>query len=697
MITKTVIKDYVAKRCPYLVSLELEDKTLIGLLKRSIDNQKKYRELAEEEAAEYFDNDKDDDDSFDLYEVLKDYPNLRKEIEEYEKNVAKNPAEELIEKYNDSQLISKLSRTYYEEMYGVEHCARCDIDKDGNELLDQNEISGNTVRYMNDPNIKVVFEGQIEVDRKYRARFDILLKNDDNTLELIEVKGTNNVTTHPEKDKIKDYSLDNKIKEKYLYDLLFQYYVYTKAGYKFSEIGYMFTNREFELSKLTYPVDKSELWKLFVIKREINLKTGTIPLKQYFEEKRYMYSNSVKNPKVVNDSIEDIIDDIDRIANDKDVYPRMRYLCRKGPRCELINMCFKDADDPDSILRLTNWGMFGNTFNNTTKFIDSGITKISQLEPNPFPVIKEKGGRSNAYLQVEYQKKNIKEKYVVCRRMIKEIIERDYYNDKIKYLLFFDFESFQHPIPLVKHSRPWKQIVSQYSMHIVEKGYDLTKHDFAAGIGGGVKHYEYIANPEITKYENPNIELYETLKHQLEESGIDPYADNYRVIVFNENFEKTRMKEFCEDFLDMCDISLIRFVSNFRNNVVDLLDFFISGSIYCIDFNGRGSLKVVQPTLAADQDVLNYYNAILPFDLTYSLDYHKGDKCMVYNGGICLDLYKSLIIRCHLNEQDQGPTTQELLDEALAYCKIDSWGTVIIYDIIKNVYLGKLKLDAKEV
>ena len=79
-----------------------------------------------------------------------------------------------------------------------------------------------------------------------------------------------------------------------------------------------------------------------------------------------------------------------------------------------------------------------------------------------------------------------------------------------------------------------------------------------------------------------------------------------------------------------------------------------------------------------------------------ALNYHKGEKCLVYNGGICLDLYKSLIVRSHLGESNIGPCTQSLLDEALAYCKIDSWGTVIIYDIIKNVYLDKLKLDAKE-
>ncbi len=208
MITKTVIKDYVNKRCPYLVSLELEDKSLVALLKRSIENQNKYRELAEEENEE-----SESDDVFDLYETLKDYPYLRKEIEEFEKTINKNPAEILIEKYNDNQLICKLSRQYYEDLYGVEHCGRCDVDKDGNELLDQKEILGLTFRYINDPSIKVIFEGQIEVDG-LRARFDILLKNNDDTYELIEVKGTNSVFVHPKVDGVYDYAIDTRIKEK---------------------------------------------------------------------------------------------------------------------------------------------------------------------------------------------------------------------------------------------------------------------------------------------------------------------------------------------------------------------------------------------------------------------------------------------------------------------------------------------------
>ena len=153
----------------------------------------------------------------------------------------------------------------------------------------------------------------MEVDG-LRARFDILLKNDDDTYELIEVKGTNDVFVHPKKDK----EIDNRIKDKYLYDLLFQYYVYKKAGYSIRELGFMFTNREYELGKLTYPVDRSELYKLFVIKREINLEEATLSLKRYFDEHLYI---NVPRSKETKPTIEDILGDIDRIASDKEVYP----------------------------------------------------------------------------------------------------------------------------------------------------------------------------------------------------------------------------------------------------------------------------------------------------------------------------------------------------------------------------------------
>ena len=685
MITKTVIKDYVMKRCPYLASLELEDKNLVQLLEKSIDNQEKYQELLLEAS----ENGEEAESMINLVDIFKDYPHLKKELVKYANSKPKNKAEELIEKYNDDQIVSKLSRRYFELIYGEDKCIRCDVNSDGEEIVNQKLLSKLTLDAFNDTSKKVIFEGQIEY-QNYRARFDVMIRQDDGSFRLIEVKGSNSVF------KSKD-NIDKSIKDKYLYDMLFQYYVYTRAGYTISSCAYMYSNKDFNLKVHSYPLDDSELNDFFIVKDFFNHEVeGPISLIKYFDGDYYV-PKKADDPELY--TIEGIINTIKDIEKMSKVDPKMRYICVKGPRCPFTSMCFEDAEDPDSILKLTRWNLYGGNYKTSEAIINKGITKISEIPDNlnTFRVFKSDNEcKNNVVSQIEYQKGKIKEKYIIDKSLIKKILERDYINENIDYLLFFDFESFQYPIPLVEHSGAWKQIVSQYSMHIVKKGYDLSKHDFDKGIGGDVRHFEYIANPDKTGFINPSIELYETLKRQLEESNIDPYGSNYKVVVFNRNFERTRMKEFVEEYVSLANPDLINFVKNFRNNVVDLLDFFTSGGMYSRDFNGRGSLKVVQPTLAADEDVINFYKSRLPFDLAYSLDYHKDDKCLVYNGGICLDLYKSLLVRSHLGGQKVGePTTKELLDEALAYCKIDSWGTVIIYDIIKNVCLGKLQIDAK--
>lgn len=689
MITKTVIKDYFSKRCPYLASLELQDKSLVQILKQSIDNLEKYEELVQDAV----EDGKEKDEFINYAEIFREYPEIRKEVIDYANTKPKNKAEQLIEKYNDDQIVSKLSRRYFELIYGEENCFRCDVNADGEEIVNQKLLSEITERALKDKSIKVIFEGQIEF-QNYRARFDVLIRSDDETFELVEVKGTNTVFTTKESDP----SIETGIKDKYLYDLLFQYYVYSCKGLRFNKLSYLYSNKNFKLKVHSYPLDDSELDSFFIKKSDINLeKEGPMSLIEYFDGEYYIPTGKDKNPDDY--KLESLIDAVKEIEKQSEKpRPEMRYICVKGPRCPFTTFCFGDeVDEFDSTFKLTRWPSFGGNWRVTDALLKAGIKKMSGFPDNieKIPEIRKDDFRSNAYTQIQYGKGRIKEKYVIDKKLVKRFLLNDYMNDEIEYLLFFDFESFQYPIPLVENSAGWKQVVSQYSMHAVKKGYDLGKHDFEKGEGGGVKHYEYIANPDITGYTNPSNELYETLKSQLEDFGIDPMASNYRVVVFNKNFERSRMKEFYTDFITLAKPELLDFVRHFRDQVVDLLDFFVSGAIYSIDFNGRGSLKVVQPTLAADENVVEYYKKILPFDLAYSLDYHKGEKCLVYNGGICLDLYKSLLVRAHLGGQKEDePSTEELLAEALAYCKIDSWGTVIIYDVIKNMYLGKLKLDA---
>ena len=219
MITKIIVKDYVFKKCPYLASLELEDKTMVELLKNSLNAQRRYVELVENEED---DDSKGPKDEFDLNEALREYPHLRKQVFAEEELIEKNDVEKLIEQYNDFQLISKLSRRYYELMYGEENCRICDVDENGETILDQRKIVRLTKKYLLDKSVKVIFEGQLEIDN-LRARFDVLIRNDDDSFDLIEVKGTNTVFEHPKRQGETDRSVDKGIKQKYLYDLLFQY------------------------------------------------------------------------------------------------------------------------------------------------------------------------------------------------------------------------------------------------------------------------------------------------------------------------------------------------------------------------------------------------------------------------------------------------------------------------------------------
>ena len=539
MITKIIVKDYVLKKCPHLAALELNDNSLVELLKNYLAANKLNPEDEDDEDEDGVEVEGPKDD-FDLNEILKEYSHLKEEILDQEKTTEKNEVEKIIEQYNDFQLISKLSRRYYELKYGKENCRICDVDENGETILDQRKIVRLTKKYLLDKSVKVIFEGQLEIDN-LRARFDVLIRNeDDDSFDLIEVKGTNTIFEHPKRKNEPIRTIDKEIKDKYLYDLLFQYYVYKKAGLEIRELGYMFTNRDFEISSLSYPIADSDLNNLFVVKTHINLENNPMSIKEYFDNGRYVGKDPSK-------SIENILDEINYIATLKSVEPEKRYICRKGPKCPFIELCFSEAPTPNSIFRLTNWNLYGGSWTKTKSFMERGIEYISDIPLTEIADRKKNGNISSCRTQVMYQKNLINEKYQINMKELKDILLKDYLNDEIKWLVFFDFESFQHCIPLVKNSNPWKQIVSQYSMHILRNDYDLTKHDFDKGVGGNTTHFEFIGNPDDDKYDNPSLNLYITLKKQLETVGIDPYAKDYRVIVFNKNFENARLDEFAKD------------------------------------------------------------------------------------------------------------------------------------------------------
>lgn len=146
-------------------------------------------------------------------------------------------------------------------------------------------------------------------------------------------------------------------------------------------------------------------------------------------------------------------------------------------------------------------------------------------------------------------------------------------------LYFLDFESIFPAIPRYDNSKPYQQICFQYSLHYIEKE------------GGELKHKEFLAYPG----KDPRRELCENLCRDI--------PMNVCTLAYNTTFEKTRLKEMAELFLDLSD-----HLMNIHDNMKDLMVPFRKREYYCRSMEGSYSIKYVLPALFPDDPALDYHN-----------------------------------------------------------------------------------------
>ena len=146
-------------------------------------------------------------------------------------------------------------------------------------------------------------------------------------------------------------------------------------------------------------------------------------------------------------------------------------------------------------------------------------------------------------------------------------------------LYFLDFESFQPAIPLYDHSRPFEQIVFQYSLHYIKQE------------GGELNHKEFLAYPG----EDPRRKLAEQLCEDI--------PLNVCTAAYNMAFEKTQIKRLAKIFPDLQSHLL-----NIHDNMVDLMVPFQKKWYYCQAMQGSYSIKYVLPALFPNDPALDYRN-----------------------------------------------------------------------------------------
>lgn len=199
-------------------------------------------------------------------------------------------------------------------------------------------------------------------------------------------------------------------------------------------------------------------------------------------------------------------------------------------------------------------------------------------------------------------------------------------------LYFLDFESFAPAIPLYDDTRPFEQIVFQYSLHYIERE------------GGELQHKEFLAYP----CSDPRRALAEQLCRDI---PLDVCTTAY-----NMGFEKGRIKGLAALYPD-----LAAHLMNIHDHIQDLMIPFRQRDYYCRAMQGSYSIKYVLPALFPDDP---------------SLDYHNLEG--VHNGGEASATFEKMA--------SMDPDELDLWrDRLLKYCGLDTYAMVKVWEKLKEV------------
>ena len=286
--------------------------------------------------------------------------------------------------------------------------------------------------------------------------------------------------------------------------------------------------------------------------------------------------------------------------------------CKKPYDCPFFKYCTKNLDSPNVFD--IGWRV---TFDKKLDMYYSGNIYYKDLL-NKF--------NDKANEQIMFELDNLPPK--INKDVIRKLLNSFTYP-----LYFLDFESYQESIPTIDGTKPYQQICFQYSLH-----YYLDED-------GTLYHKEYLSDDY---YGNP---MYGLCKQLCEDIPM-----NSCVLVYNDSFEKTRLKEMANLFPEFSEHLL-----NIKDNIIDLLPPFRNHDYYVKEMGGSASIKKVLPALFPNDSTLDYHN----------LDQvHKGDEASA----------------AYLSLKDLPKDEEQILrHNMLKYCELDTYAMVKIYEKLKEI------------
>ncbi|MEO6489890.1 MAG: DUF2779 domain-containing protein [Ferruginibacter sp.] len=172
---------------------------------------------------------------------------------------------------------------------------------------------------------------------------------------------------------------------------------------------------------------------------------------------------------------------------------------------------------------------------------------------------------------------------------------------ELRYPLYFmDFETYMMGVPEYNGHWPYRQVPFQFSVHLQEKK------------NGLLQHQEYLAPGNC----DPCPHFVESLIASLGSNG--------SIVVYNQAFENTRLKELKNDYPKYS-----KQIERIQSRLVDLMVPFSKKYLYLRAMKGSYSIKYVLPALVPDMsydglDIANGGDASLAFfNLRYEDDLRK--------------------------------------------------------------------------
>ena len=199
-------------------------------------------------------------------------------------------------------------------------------------------------------------------------------------------------------------------------------------------------------------------------------------------------------------------------------------------------------------------------------------------------------------------------------------------------LYFLDFETFNPAIPLYKDSKPYEQIVFQYSLHYIENE------------NGQLHHLEFIAPTS----DDPRRAVAENLCRNV--------PINACILAYNMTFEKNCIKKLSVIYDDLSE-----YLMKIHNNIQDLMRPFFYRDYYCTSMHGSYSIKYVLPALFPNDPTLDYNNL-------------NG----VRNGSDASTAYMKML---SAKEDEQA----EIRNSLLKYCELDTLAMVKIWQFLHDI------------